>query len=41
MCKRVVNFLRRLNEAHLRFLDLKKIENIEKAGTRINKCEFA
>jgi len=34
--------LRRLQEAHLRFLDLKKrLENIEKAGARVNNCKFA
>ena len=40
-CKRVIKFLRRLKEAHLRFLDLKNPENIEKAGTRVNNCKFA
>ena len=42
-CKPVIKFLRRLKEAHLWVLDLhcKKIENIEKAGTRLNNCKFA
>ena len=40
-CKRVIKFLRRLKEAHLRFLDLKKLENIKNAGTRVNNCKFA
>ena len=40
-CKCVINFLRRLKEAHLHFLDLKKIEKIEKAGTRVNNYKFA
>ena len=41
-CKRVIEFLRTLKEAHLRFLDFKKLENIEKAGTRVNNnCKFA
>ena len=40
-CKRVIKFLRRLQEAHLRFLDFKKHENIEKAGTRVNNYKFA
>ena len=39
-CKRVIKFLRRLKEAHLRFLDLKKLENIEKAGTRVTNSKF-
>ena len=34
-CKRVLKFLRRLKEAHLRFLDLKKkLENIETKRVR-------
>ena len=33
--------MRRLQEAHLRFLDLKKLENIGKAGARVNNCKFA
>ena len=37
----VIKFQRRLKEAHLRFLDFKKLENIEKAGTRVTNCKFA
>jgi len=40
-CKRVVKLLRRLKEAHSQFLDLKKLENIEKAGALVNNCKFA
>jgi len=40
-CKRGVKLLRRLKEAHLRFLDLKKLENIEKAGACVNNCKIA
>ena len=34
-CERVIKFLRRLKEAHLRFL-----EDIEKVGTLVNNCKF-
>ena len=37
-----MKFLRRLKEVHLRFPDLKKkLENIEKVGTRVNNYKFA
>jgi len=39
--KRALKFLRILKEAHLRFLDFLKHENIEKAGARVNNCKFA
>ena len=35
-CKRVS-----LKEAHSPFLDLKKLDNIENTGARVNKCKFA
>ena len=40
-CKGVVKFLRILKEAHLRSLDFKKLENVEKAGACVNSCKFA
>ena len=35
-CKRVIKFLRRLDEGHVRFLNFKKVETIEKNDVRPN-----
>ena len=39
--QRVIKFLRRLKEAHLRFLDLKNLKLLGKEGMRVNNCKFA
>ena len=41
MLEQVIKLLRRLREAHLWFLYLEKLENIEKAGMCLNNYKFA
>ena len=36
----VIKFLRRLKEGHLRFLDFKKFEIIEKMMAHTHNCNF-
>ena len=39
-CKRVIKFLRRLKDAHLRFLNFKNLKILKKR-VRVNNCKFA